>query len=244
MNNEIKIGQNYIANNIRSNPRYRIEILTKEYIDQVVEVFTYAFCRSEPMTSYLQLDEQKYKIFARAVTEQAVLDKLSVIALDGEKVVACALTEDLASPGPIPDFDPKFVYILALLEKLGEGFLSAKTLAKGNVGHLFITAVNHHYRNQGLSTQVNFHAMDLASQKGFMFMYCELTHPYNESGILHHLKNPKWLIGDIIYSEFKIGDYHPFKNLPGGARSYLWTIKQNAKLKYLDKETSNQYIEV
>lgn len=232
---------NFVKNHIQLDTRYHYELLTPYYVDQVVDVFTYAFCRSEPMTQYLQMDEQKYKIFARAVSEKACEDRLSIVALDGDKVIACALNEDLAAPGPIPDFDPKFEYILALLEKLGVGFFSGKTFSPGHVAHLFITAVDENYRRQGLSTQVNFLAMDLAAQNDFEFVYCELTHPFNENGIIHHLKNPKRLIGSCTYQDFLYKGIYPFANLTGEAHSYLWAIKEDAKLVYKEKETLKSY---
>lgn len=234
--------QNCVKNNIPLDDRYAYQLLTPDYVDQVVDVFTYAFCRSEPMTHYLHLDENKYKLFARAVSEKACNDKLSIISLDGEKVIACALVEDLADPGAIPDFDPQFEYILALLEKLGENYFPGKKFMAGHIAHLFITAVDENYRHQGLSKQVNFRAMDLAAQHGFEFVYCELTHPYNQYGIIHHLRNPKRLIGRCVYNEFMYKGIRPFANLSGEASSYLWAIKDNALLVYKEQEKAKYEI--
>lgn len=211
---------------------YTYEILEKEHIDQVVDVFTRAFCRSEPMTEYLRMDEKKYSVFARAVAEQAYQDGLSIVALDKKRVIAIALVEDIAAPGPIPDFDPKFEYILGLLENLGKDFFSGKKFSPGHMGHLFITAVDEKYRHLGLSKQVNFRAMDLAAHLGFDFMYCELTNIYNEKGIIPHLSAKKRLIGSINYKDFIMKNKKPFANLEGRAHSYLWAIHEAAKLEY------------
>lgn len=230
-----KQHSNLVKNQISLDKRFHYEILSPIYIDQVVDVFTHAFCRSEPMTHYLRMDEDKYKIFARTVSEKACEDKLSIVALDGAKVIACALVEDLAVPGPIPDFDPKFEYILSFLEKLGKHFFSGKIFFSNHIAHLFITAVDENYRHRGLSTQVNFRAMDLAAEHNFEFVYCELTHPFNESGIIHHLKNPKRLIGSCNYHEFVHKGIRPFANLSGEAHSYLWSIMESVKLVYKEK---------
>ncbi|MBA3661862.1 MAG: hypothetical protein H0W64_09050 [Gammaproteobacteria bacterium] len=221
-----------LLDNVPSHPSYQYKLLTKAYIDQVVHVFTTAFCRSEPMTHYLKMDEEQYKIFARAVTEKACEDQLSIIALENDKVIACALVEDIANPGPIPDFDPKFEFILGLLEELGKAFFEKKSFPRNHIAHLFITAVDEDHRHLGLSKQVNFRAMDLASEKGFEFIYCELTHIYNELGIMHHLQNPKKLIGTRLYRDFIYKGSKPFLGLPGGAHSYLWAIASNPKLTY------------
>lgn len=224
---------NMSKNNISFDIHFTYEILQTKHIDQVVEVFTKAFCRSEPMTAYLEMDENKYKIFARAVAEQAYKDKLSVVALDDDKVVAIALTEDLAAPGPLPDFDPKFENILSLLEHLGKNFFANKVFKRGHIAHLFITAVDDDYRNLGLSKQVNFRAMDLAAQLGFDFIYCELTNFFNEKGLIPHLKNKKRLVGSIEYHKFYHKNEKPFENLIGGANSFLWEIRPDADLKYM-----------
>lgn len=220
---------NLILNNIPLDSAFQYEILTPTYLDQTVDLFTSSFCRSEPMTQYLEMDETKYKIFARAVAEQACKDQLSIIALDGKKVVAIALTEDLAEPGALPDFDPKFIYIVSLLESIGQDLMQ-QSLKKGEIAHLFITAVDEQYRHRGLSKQVNFRAMDRAAEQGFKFVYCELTNYYNEKGIIPHLKNPKRLIGSCFYQDFIYQGIKPFANLAGGANSYLWGI-QTALLK-------------
>lgn len=219
---------NFHRNNIPIDTRFHYEILGPKYLNEVARVFTEAFCRSEPMTEYLHLDEMKYMIFARAVTEQAIKDQLSIVALDKKNgaVVAFALVEDMARPGALPDFDPRFNTILALLESLGSHYFQNKKLEPNSIAHLFITAVNKDYRHQGLSTQVNFRAMDLAAQKGFEFVYCELTNYFNEKGIIPHLHNEKQLIGSQVYKNFKIEGEAPFAHLEGGANSYLWEINK------------------
>lgn len=219
-------------NNVPIETPYEFSVLQDQHIDETVDVFTKSFCRSEPMTKYLDMDEEKYKVFARAVVEKARDDQISIVALDQGKVIACALSEDLVKPGAIPDFDPKFIYILSLLESLGENFFKDKVISPNQIAHLFITAVHEDYRGLGLSKQVNFRAMDLAAQKGFDFIYCELTNVYNELGIMRHLKNPKQLIGTATYNKFEYEQERPFADLGGMANAYLWAISPDAKLVY------------
>jgi len=224
--------KNFFRNRIPLDTNHRYELLTADHVDQVVEMFTKAFCRSEPMTRYLEMDEELYKNFALAVTQKAVEDELSIVVLEDKKVIACAIVEDLVAPGPIPDFDPKFKYILSLLENLGGSFFAGKDFPTNHIAHLFITAVHEEYRHLGLSRQVNFQAMDLAAHKGFEYIYCEFTHPYNELGTIPYLINKKKLIGTISYPEFQHDNEYPFANLNFVARSYLWEIQPNAKLRY------------
>lgn len=229
-----KVFDNFARNGIPIDHRYQYVIPENKHIPLIAQMFTKSFCTSEPMTQYLAMDQKKYLQFATNVAENAVADGLSIIALDQDKVVACALVEDFAAMHEInSQFDPNFRYILALLEQLGEDFFKDKQFQKNYIAHLFITAVDEKYRRQGLSTQINFRAMNLVASKGFEFVYCELTNIYNEYGIVHHLKNQPRLIGACTYQDFHVDDLQPFKNLPGGARSYLWEINQATHLNYI-----------
>jgi len=229
--------ENFNRNAVSMDDQYEYKLFTIEYIDKVVDVFTQTFCRAEPMTHYLHMDEEKYRQFAYSVAKKAVEDELSVITLHKGEVIAFALVEDLAQPGDIPDFDPKFNFILALLDKLGGHYFENKKLPPRHVAHLFITAVAEKYRGKRLSTQVNFQAMDIAAHRGFDFMYCEFTNYINEKGTIPHLKNPKKLIGSQEYDNFILENRKPFDQLEHGATSYLWEIRKDAILKYQTQET-------
>lgn len=228
---------NFIRNQVPINNAFDYDILQPKHVDEVIDVFTHTFCGAEPMTHYLNMQYDTYRDFARVVTESAVKDGFSVVALHKGRVVACALNEDLADPRPIPtDFDPNFKYILALLDKLGEKFFPGKQFFKNEIAHLFITAVAKEYRQLGLSVQVNFHAMDVAAHRGFKQMYSELTNYINENGIMHHMKNKKRLIGSCTYDEFRMDGVKPFANLSGCAHAYLWEISGDPMLRYMEND--------
>ncbi|VVC74925.1 hypothetical protein AQUSIP_01990 [Aquicella siphonis] len=213
--------------------RYSYEILQPVHVDRTASMFIRSFCDSEPMTRYVNMDYDSFAPFARAVVQKAANDGLSIVALDGGKVIACALTEDIVDPLPMTfNVSPKFKYIFALLEQLTSGFLHGKQFQKKHVAHLFITAVDEDYRKNGLSKQVNFRAMSLAADEGFSFMVSELTNIYNELGIMHHLKNASLLLGSQVYREYTLDGVRPFANLPGGAAGYLWELKCDALLTY------------
>lgn len=221
-------------NQLKVDTHFHYEVAQKKHTHGIVKIFTEAFCSSEPMTYYLKIDPQKFLAFSTKVTENAIQDQLSIVALDGDRIVACALVEDLAEMRDAPiDFDPNFKYILSLLETLSGDFFKDKKIAKKNIAHLFITAVDKDYRRRGLSTQVNFHAMDLAAKRGFQFMYSELTNFYNEMGVFNHMKEKRrQLLGACDYKDFELNGFKPFPDLPGYAHGYLWEIVENAKLDY------------
>jgi hypothetical protein len=224
----------FTRNHLQPDTHFRYEIAQRKHKKGIIKIFTKAFCENEPMTQYLHIDPKKFKAFSKQVTENAIRDHLSIVALDKDKVVACALIEDFADMHEAPtDFDPKFKYITSLLETLGGNFFKDKKFEKNTIAHLAITAVDKDYRRKGLSTQVNFHAMDLAVKRGFRFMYSELTNFYNEMGVFNHMKeNHRRLIGACDYKDFEIDGIKPFSDLKGYAHGYLWELTEGAVLQY------------
>lgn len=231
----------FTRNNLQPDTHFRYETAQRKHKKGIIKIFTDAFCEAEPMTHYLHIDPKKFKTFSKQVTENAICDHLSIVALDKDKVIACALVEDSADMHEAPiNFDPKFKYIISLLESLGSDFFKDKKFEKKHMAHLFITAVDKNYRRRGLSTQVNFHAMDLASRNGFQFMYSELTNFYNEMGVFNHMKqNHRRLIGACDYKDFEVDGIKPFPHLKGYAHGYLWEIHEGAVLQY---STNDQII--
>lgn len=229
-----KTADIFTRNSLIRDSRYRYEIAERRHKKGIIKIFTKAFCEAEPMTHYLGIDPKKFKIFSKEVTENAIRDQLSIVVLDKDKVIACALVEDLMNVHEAPiNFDPKFKYIVSLLETLSGDFFNNKTFEKNTIAHLFITAVDKDYRRRGLSTQANFHAMDLATRHGFTFMYSELTNFYNEMGVFHHMKqNHRRLLGACDYKDFEIDGFKPFPHLKGYAHGYLWEIQEGAMLTY------------
>jgi len=225
---------NFVLNGIVRNNHYEFQIAKPSHKDGIIDIFTDSFCNSEPMTQHLNINPVNFKEFTAEVTENAIKDRLSIVATCNKKVIACTLIEDLAAMHDVPvDFDPNFKYIIGVLEKLGEDFFTNKEFTKCCIAHLFITAVSKDFRGKGLSTQVNFRAMNLASENGFKFVYSELTNHLNTQGIINHLANKKRLIGSCVYNEFEMDGIKPFANLDGKADGYLWEIQKNAKLMYV-----------
>lgn len=213
---------------------YSYDILQPDHVERTISLFTRVFCDWEPMTRYVNMDYESFLPFAKAVVEKAARDGLSIVALDGTKVIACALTEDLMDPLPLTfEVSPKFKYIFSLLEQLSSGYLLGKEFQKKLIAHLFITAVDEDYRMRGLSKQVNFRAMALAAQNNFSFMTSELTNIFNEFGIMHHLNNDRLLMGSQMYKDYVVAGVRPFANLPGQASGYIWALKKDAVLTYI-----------
>lgn len=212
---------------------FQIKLLTEEYVERVLPMFIRAFCDSEPMTRYINMEYDAFSVFAKAVVNKAVKDQLSTVILHGNRVVACALVEDLVDPLLIAEpFTPKFEPIFTLLEQLSRDFFQDKIVLPNQIAHLFITAVDEDFRGRKLSRLVNFGAMEAALAKNFKFMCSELTNIYNEVGTLNHMHTNKLLLGSIVYAEFVFNDQKPFAELGGEAHGYLWELVQGATLEF------------
>ena len=194
-------------------------------------MFTHAFCDSEPMTHYIDMQYNEFRPFAALVVNKAIRDKLSTVVVENNEVIACALAEDITAPLEIPyKLTPKFDPIFHVLENLSTAYFTENKPQPNQITHLFITAVHHLHRGKGLSEIVNFGAMDLAAERGFQCMTSELTNFINEKGIIKHLPTAKKLIGSIIYKDYVFNNTRPFANLEGGANSYIWALKNGIKI--------------
>lgn len=212
---------------------FTVKPLTVDYADRVVAMFTLSFCDSEPMTRYIKMEYDAFRVFAEAVVNKAVKDELSTIVLHDNHVVACALVEDITNPLIMPQpITPKFDPIFTLLEKLSVEFFKDKVILPNQIAHLFITAVDGNYRGHKLSRLVNTAAMELALAKNYKFMCSEMTNILNEKGTINHLNTNILLMGSIIYSDFVFANQKPFAQLEGGANAYLWELAADMQLEY------------
>lgn len=212
---------------LKSEFNYTYTVLKAQHAESTIKMFTRAFCDSEPMTRYVDMQYEEFTPFATLIVDKAVKDGLSSIVVKDNDVIACALVEDLLSPLDIQiPLTPKFGPIFNLLENLSASYFSRQTFHKNQVAHLFITAVHNNYRGQGLSEVVNFGAMDIAEEKKFEFMTSELTNYINEEGLIKYLSTEKQLINTIIYKDFIFENKKPFENLAGAADSYIWALKK------------------
>lgn len=200
-----------------------------QHYEQVMDVFIHAFCDSEPMTKYINMQYAEFYPFAEAVTQKAVIDGFSSVIIEKRsgRVVALSLVEDITDPAKLDmPLTPKFGPILSLLEQLSSEYFKHNLPSKNQIAHLFISAVDESYRGLGLSTQANFFAMQLAKKKNFTLMVSELTNYINEKGIIPYLKEYKERIGAIKYSEFKFEHTKPFNTLAGEAHAFIWDIPE------------------
>lgn len=209
---------------------YKIVTLTDEYLKSAIDLFTRSFCDSEPITKHLGINYKEYEPFAREVVQKAVMEGMSVVAIDNDnRVVACTIAEDITNPFvPNVSHYPRLKPVFELLNRLDEPFLHGRKFIKGKIAHVWIAVVASDYRGKGLSTAIDLACTDLAAQKGYEFAYAEFTNAISEK-ITHHYSVYQ-LCNNIKFDDFQLERDKPFKGVKGGAASYLLGIKPNVKL--------------
>lgn len=209
---------------------YTITTLTTEHVKSASELFTRCFCDSEPITKHLNIHYKDYTPFTMEVLQKAAKEGMSKVALDKQnKVIACAISEDIADPF-IPHLAhyPKLKPVLSLLDELSKPFTQGRKFVKGKIAHVWIAAVDPAYRGFGLSTEIDMACIEAAARKGFDFAYAEFTSTISEN-VTHHFKVLE-LFNRIKYDDFKLDGKKPFEGLEGHADSYVATIRPGVKL--------------
>lgn len=215
---------------------YKIIDLNDEYVTPTIKLFARSFIASEPMTRQLGIAYPDYEPFAREVVLKALKDGLSKIALDDKNnVIACCLVEDMAEP-----FVPKLTHypqlkpVFSLLDQLSKPFFQNKAFIKGKIVHAIITAVEAEHRGKKLSIIINKAASDFAARKGYDFAYVDATNERSQKNVAEY--NLFKLINHIEYKDFTMDNsVKPFKDVEGGASSYIIVMRPGIKLDDLEQ---------
>ncbi len=215
--------------------KYTVQTLKKEHAKQVIDLFIRTFCQCEPLTNCLHMSNSEYQPFATEVTDKAVKDGLSTVALDEKnRVIAFIIVEDLADPFmPKLSHYPKMKNIFELLTSLSKPFVEGKKFVKGKVAHFWVAGVEPDYMHHGMFTELDEVTIRLAAKKGFNFAYAEFTNSTSEK-VTHQFKTIE-LCNRINYEDFESNGQKPFKDVPGGAAAYCAAIKPGINLDSLKK---------
>lgn len=218
---------------MKTKTEYTIRSLTKEYMQSTADLFTKAFCDSEPITKHLGIQYHEYEPFVMEVITKAVKDGISVVAVDkNNKVIACTIAEDITDMfEPKLSSYPKMKPIFAILDELSKPFLAGKTFKKGKIAHVWIAIVDQDYRGRGLSTEIDLACGAMCITKGYDFAYAEFTNPVSEK-ITHHYKVQK-LYNTIKYDSFTWSGQKPFAGVAGEASAFIVGLRPGATLETL-----------
>ncbi len=209
---------------------YTIQTLGNEHIKSATLLFTKCFCDSEPVTKHLGIHYQDYEKFAFEVIQKAAKEGMSKVAIDHQhRVIACAISEDMADPFvPHLAHYPKLKPIIALYDALSAPFVNGKKFINGKIVHVWIAAVDTAYRGQGLSTEIVMACIDTAARKGFDFAYAEFTNAVGQN-VTHHFEMLE-LCNRVRYNDFVYENKKPFEGLEGSADAYVAAIRPGVNL--------------
>ncbi len=136
------------------------------------------------MTKYLGISYENFLPFGKLMLDKAIKDGLSIAVMEGDKVVACSIVEDIADP-----LDPNFRIIFSFLEHLvGEFFKEKHFETRTFNSFVYYCLLSKNYFGKGLSRKVNLDSIHHAKKLGYDFMCCEFTYYLNEKGTVKHLK--------------------------------------------------------
>lgn len=211
---------------------YRCETLTQDHVDRATDVFVRSFCSSEPLITAMGIQPHEFLPLARAIVEEAAKAVLSAVVLSGDNIVSLAIVEDLAAAKPPEvEMDGRFTEVIfPFLDSLSRPFTEGKRFLPENLAHLFVTAVDPEHQRKGLSTMVNFHAMEIAKRYKFAAMICEFTHPLNQQGTIRRIE-------ELGYALKQVGSLK-FETIPLNspiateANAFIWELEKDAVIHY------------
>lgn len=240
-------AQDFTANLLHNNTRrnvhrlqispYHFTILTDQQREQTTQLITQFFCQHGPVTKYLGLTANILLPYAKYLIDQAIAGGMSIVAMQEEKVAACAIVLDLANPLQFANpSEPGLEVMLNFFYKCSENLFHEKVNTRGHIANLIITATNENLSDPSLASETNLKALELAKDKHFDFMCCAFIHSGNEKATLPYLINSKLRIRSSAYKNFFYNGEYPLKNLAGSVNAYIWELRPGAKLSYQIKD--------
>ncbi|CAM2070327.1 hypothetical protein SCOR_33450 [Sulfidibacter corallicola] len=165
------------SSNAADTDPHEIRVFTKQFLAQTAEVVTRCFLNHEAMTASQRVPEPFFFQFVSSLLRRSHEDGLSMIALDRHDghVAAVLINEDWAIGPPEMDWDPVFLPIITLLDKLGQTYSKDLDMRPGFYFHLFMLAVDAPFKGRRLGDRLVGESLELARSKGFKKAVVEAT---------------------------------------------------------------------
>lgn len=189
-------------------PHYRL--MQESDIPAVIKCLSTAFTKSEPMTSFLKIDEVDFAKFAAQVCDHIINDQLSIIAeTDSANIIGVRLCGTYSrNPKPLVIPEPMQA-IVALLDHLHE--IPMPLFTEKSI-HLKMLGIDARFRNQGIAQTLLLETFKNAKMKGYDHALVEAT-----SSTTQHIFINKFqfrLLNKICYQTFTYHHQLIFKHLP------------------------------
>lgn len=198
------------------NIHYRI--MKKSDLNAAIRCLSESFTKSEPMTSFLKINDDDFVKFVRQLCECAVQDGLSIIAEMGENnIIGVRLSGIYAkhdNPLKIPERMQGIVALLDRVHAIPKHFLGAQKCI-----HLKMLAVDAPFRNQGIAQNLLFETFKNAKRRGFSYTLVEATSNTTQHIFINKFKFQ--ILNKIHYQTFVYHQQQIFKNMPSETHCML-----------------------
>lgn len=182
-----------------------IEILEHHRLEEVLSYIIPELVRREPFSQALSLSESDLRNCVPLEIEQALPERLSLVALEPatNRFLGCLIAKDLLTPAPAdlaalcPAMEPGF----ALLDQLHDEYLTKTMVSKGEVLQVLFAVVFHQMSNLGIYTQLRQMAHQYAKQRGFKRVLGEATGVIVQYVLLK--KFGQKVVAEIDYQSFR-----------------------------------------
>ena len=199
------------------------DVLDDQCATQAIHCLTTTFPANEPMTKHLGISGETFHDFAELFVQKAIVDGLSMAAIDmlTGKLLGCLISED--SEGNPPeglehihaDFDP----IFALLDKLNSFYTSTHLSYRNGLLHEFMMGVHSECKGRNIGSNLIMASHTLGRMQGFKGAIAEVTGPISQRIFIdkHHYQ----VLEEMKYCEFEYKGNPCFENIPDGATCKL-----------------------
>jgi len=145
------------------------KMLKTEHIEQAAKILTDQFLKHESISNYLQFSETEFLSFTKSVCEKAVLDQLSVIAIENNKIIACLIVDDYKSViNKKNEIElEKFDILEQLFDTLSKKYKTEIINNNKKIAHFFMIAVDEKYAGKGIANKLVKKAEELVKRNNY-----------------------------------------------------------------------------
>lgn len=187
--------------------------MTAAHVNEVCNVVGQSFTK-EPMTEALDLTYEQVRADFAKVVEEIGPKGMSTVAVDttSGRIVGCCLNKDFTMQ-PMEDGESHSdtLAVFDLVDELDDTAPELKTLAPGDMFHVYILAVDSDYKKQHIGDLLVQEAEKLAREGNFKQSIAEVTGPVSQHIFIDKCDYQE--IGRVNYKEYSFNGDKVFENI-------------------------------
>ncbi|MGA2296607.1 MAG: GNAT family N-acetyltransferase [FCB group bacterium] len=196
-------------------------ILTKDLIDETVELITDIFLNREPTTSVLKIEPKLYKTCMKFFLNMSAENGFCIIAKDinSGAVIGFQTARDFAPEGNLEMFPDLIKFFeahepsMTLEDKLKEEYVKKHNFKPGECIHLMQLGVKEGYERKGIGTNLVTYALENFISKGYKTFMTDCS----SSTSKHCLERCGFHEENYLdFKSYKYKGKYWFKDLEGG----------------------------